>query len=181
MTPNAALTRPRRPARSVFSAGGRPAACSTALRATMLVALALALLVGGCGSGKVATSPEPAGGGSGWKAVKVNGVGILQGADFASAKDGWVVGQMTTAGSILATTDGGATWETQKAKLPELTAVSFANAWDGCAVGYGVVVTTSDGGAHWEIRKLNWAFEAVTFVNARDGWASGQTRGPRHH
>ena len=54
-------------------------------------------------------------------------------------------------GSILATTNGGATWNPQSASgVSGLTSVAFANASHGWAVGWGgTILATTDGGATW--------------------------------
>jgi len=53
-------------------------------------------------------------------------------------------------GIILATTDGGATWNTQMSSGGWLHGVAFANTVDGWAVGdSGTILATTDGGAHW--------------------------------
>ena len=66
---------------------------------------------------------------------------------FADASHGWV----TAAGSIAATTDGGATWAKQDsgvtASLQDIVALDASHA---VAVGDGgTIITTSDGGATW--------------------------------
>ena len=58
-------------------------------------------------------------------------------------------------GTILAATDGGATWSAQNADGPHggpdwLNSVTFTDASHGWAVGHGgVIVATADGGDTW--------------------------------
>ena len=72
------------------------------------------------------------------------------GISFPDASHGWAVGD---AGTILATSDGGATWVAQDSGVTGgFASVSFPDASHGWAVGdggYGFIVTTSDGGATW--------------------------------
>ena len=58
---------------------------------------------------------------------------------------------MGTDGTILATSNGGATWKAQSSGTTEtLYGVAFANASDGWAVGQiGTILATSNGGATW--------------------------------
>ncbi|MGU7771786.1 WD40/YVTN/BNR-like repeat-containing protein [Burkholderia sp. MR1-5-21] len=69
---------------------------------------------------------------------------------FADAQHGWAVGQW---GAILATRDGGETWEKQRidtsADQP-LFSVNFTNDRDGVAVGlWSLMLQTHDGGNTW--------------------------------
>lgn len=59
-----------------------------------------------------------------------------------------------------------------------LTAVSFADARNGWAVGHGgVIVHTTDGGEHWELQRRDAAVDqpllTVHFSDAQNGWAAG--------
>jgi len=69
---------------------------------------------------------------------------------FASTSDGWAVG---ADGTILLTSDGGATWSAPTNPVPttaDLSGVTFASTSDGWAVGAdGTILLTSDGGATW--------------------------------
>ncbi|WP_085663853.1 MULTISPECIES: YCF48-related protein [unclassified Pseudomonas] len=79
----------------------------------------------------------------------------LTGVSFVDAKRGWAVGHW---GAILATTDGGESWQVQRLVTEEdrpLFAVHFFNTRQGVAVGlWSLVLTTEDGG-------LTWAEQAV--------------------
>ncbi|MDC7827431.1 YCF48-related protein [Pseudomonas sp. BLCC-B13] len=79
----------------------------------------------------------------------------LNGVTFANSKQGWAVGHW---GAILASTDGGETWEIQRLSSEEdrpLFAVHFFNTQRGVAVGlWSLVLTTDDGGATWTEQPL---------------------------
>lgn len=79
----------------------------------------------------------------------------LTGVSFVDDKHGWAVGHW---GAVLATQDGGETWETLRLTADEdrpLFDVHFFNAQEGVAVGlWGLVLTTSDGGKTWNEQAL---------------------------
>ncbi|HEP9463104.1 WD40/YVTN/BNR-like repeat-containing protein [Pseudomonas aeruginosa] len=79
----------------------------------------------------------------------------LTGVSFADARHGWAVGQW---GAILASSDGGDSWQIQRLSSEEdrpLFAVHFFNARQGVAVGlWSLVLTTDDGGRTWIERRL---------------------------
>ncbi|MNQ85798.1 Ycf48-like protein precursor [compost metagenome] len=74
----------------------------------------------------------------------------LNGVSFVDARQGWAVGHW---GAILATSDGGDSWQIQRLSSEEdrpLFAVHFFNARQGVAVGlWSLVMTTEDGGRTW--------------------------------
>lgn len=74
----------------------------------------------------------------------------LSAVSFIDARRGWAVGQW---GVILATRDGGETWETQRmdtAVDQPLFSVLFTNDHDGIAVGlWSLMLQTHDGGKTW--------------------------------
>ncbi|MEM5432803.1 WD40/YVTN/BNR-like repeat-containing protein [Cupriavidus oxalaticus] len=74
----------------------------------------------------------------------------LSAVTFVDDKHGWVVGQW---GVILATRDGGETWEKQRmdtAADQPLFSVRFTNDHDGIAVGlWSLMLQTHDGGKTW--------------------------------
>ncbi len=115
-----------------------------------------------------------------WVAQSVPaGTSDLTAVAFANTSDGWAVGDD---GTILATTDGGATWNAQNSgTMDDLTAVAFPNATDGWAVGddsntgTGLILATTDGGATWSPQYADATdyLTAVAFANASDGWAVG--------
>ncbi|MDU9393934.1 WD40/YVTN/BNR-like repeat-containing protein [Pseudomonas sp. zfem002] len=79
----------------------------------------------------------------------------LTGVSFSDASHGWAVGHW---GAILASTDGGDSWQVQRLTPDEdrpLFAVHFFDERRGVAVGlWSLVLTTEDGGATWSERKL---------------------------
>jgi hypothetical protein len=99
----------------------------------------------------------------------------LGGAFFADARTGWVVGR---GGTILATRDGGATWEAQSSGTGrDLAGVHFADARTGWVVGdHGTILATRDGGAIWEAQKSGTGENlwGVHFADAPAGWVVGK-------
>ncbi|NIF17704.1 YCF48-related protein [Pantoea sp. Cy-639] len=79
----------------------------------------------------------------------------LTGVSFVDAGHGWAVGHW---GAILATTDGGESWQVQRLSSEEdrpLFAVHFFNARQGVAVGlWALLLTTEDGGQTWTEQPL---------------------------
>lgn len=115
---------------------------------------------------------------------------------FADARCGWVLTgtQMDTNGNypngdantILATTDGGATWKYQHSRTGiELSDIACAGSSHAWAVGSdpsdsgskSIIIATRDGGTHWTKQYLttagNLALDAVAFTDADHGWAVG--------
>jgi photosynthesis system II assembly factor YCF48-like protein len=90
------------------------------------------------------------------------------------ANHGWAVGYD---GTIVATTDGGATWTAQTSGTTNtLIWVSFVDANHGWAVGeFGTIVATTDGGASWTAQTSGTTnhLYGVFFVDASHGWAVG--------
>lgn len=85
----------------------------------------------------------------------------LKAVSFIDASTGWAAG---SAGTIMKTTDGGATWSIEVPSTNclgivtsgcNLTGVSFADSLHGLAVGeYGTIWKTADGGTTWTARTL---------------------------
>ena len=79
----------------------------------------------------------------------------LTGVSFVDSRQGWAVGHW---GAILASNDGGDSWQIQRLSSNEdrpLFAVHFFNAEQGVAVGlWSLVLTTDDGGKTWAEQKL---------------------------
>ncbi|MGH8447753.1 WD40/YVTN/BNR-like repeat-containing protein [Pseudomonas sp.] len=80
----------------------------------------------------------------------------LTGVSFADAQHGWAVGQW---GAILASSDGGDSWQVQRLssnKDRPLFAIHFFNVRQGVAVGlWSLVLTTDDGGQTWTEQTLD--------------------------
>lgn len=95
--------------------------------------------------------------GAHWRQARTVPVSFtLTGVSFADPQHGWAVGH---GGSILASADGGETWQLQRSALQEdrpLFAVHFFDARHGVAVGlWSLVLTTEDGGIHWQPQKVD--------------------------
>jgi photosystem II stability/assembly factor-like uncharacterized protein len=80
---------------------------------------------------------------------------VLTSVFFLDAQHGWAAGHD---GTVLATTDGGDTWQVLREELGKeraLMSVWFENPQHGLAVGqFGLVVETDDGGKTWRERHL---------------------------
>src|SRR5436305_997757 len=98
----------------------------------------------------------------------------LTAAALINASTATVVGN---GGTILRTTDGGATWKAQSSGTTQtLLGVSFTDANTGIAVGGGgTILRTTDGGAtwtsQWPVRGDN--FSGVSFIDAYTGIVVG--------
>ncbi len=98
----------------------------------------------------------------------------LQDVSFTDADTGTAVGWH---GTILRTTDGGATWVSQSSGTTNvLQSVSFTGAQTGTAVGwFGTIVRTTDGGASWVSQSsgtMNPLLD-VSFTDVNRGTAVG--------
>ena len=84
------------------------------------------------------------------------------------------------AGTILRTTDGGATWTLQTSGTTNaLNAVSFVDAKTGTAVGVrGTIVRTTDGGATWT-PQTSGTTETLNGVSFVDPSAVSERTAPR--
>ena len=102
----------------------------------------------------------------------------LYGVSFTDANNGTVVGRY---GTILRTTDGGATWvEQDSGTTNDLKGVSFTDANTGTVVvGFNeTILRTTDGGATWveQDSGIPWGrveFTGVSFTDAFVGLADG--------
>ncbi len=95
---------------------------------------------------------------------------------FVDARRGWAVGY---GGTVIATTDGGASWQPQASGTQAwLTSITFtADGQRGWAVGGdGAVIATTDGGATWQPQASGtraW-LNGITFTaDGQRGWAVG--------
>jgi trimeric autotransporter adhesin len=97
----------------------------------------------------------------------------LSAVQFTDAAHGWVAG----AGRILATSDGGRSWNTQYSGSADLDQVDFTDAAHGWAVGQGALLRTADGGASWtglsepRVGGHCLVVDSVHFVSAARGYA----------
>jgi photosystem II stability/assembly factor-like uncharacterized protein len=94
---------------------------------------------------------------------------------------GWLAGERNISGGegvVLATTDGGATWEMQvSGAAGQLKDVWFADEAHGWAVGgANTILATADGGEHWTAQKAPGGYNdwyGVTFTDPLHGWVVG--------
>jgi photosystem II stability/assembly factor-like uncharacterized protein len=90
---------------------------------------------------------------------------------FATDNDGWACGRW---GTILHTTDGGKTWNSQTSGIDyTLTGIHFVDPKQGWAVGdQGTIIHTKDGGTIWTKQKspVPYFLMGVLFVNSKKGW-----------
>jgi photosystem II stability/assembly factor-like uncharacterized protein len=111
----------------------------------------------------------------GWYTQPSNTTNDLWGVCFlADGRNGWAVGD---AGTIVHTTDAGASWSTQVSTTSfSLRGVWFTSAQVGYAAGYGgTVMQTQNGGVTWT-RLTTGAtanFNDVCFADSQHGWAVG--------
>jgi photosystem II stability/assembly factor-like uncharacterized protein len=77
---------------------------------------------------------------------------ILYDVSFPDAEHGFIGGEF---GTVLATRDGGGTWEKQETGTDKtLFGLSFSTRERGWAVGIdGLILHTRDGGQHWEVQR----------------------------
>lgn len=98
----------------------------------------------------------------------------LNDVSFSDANTGTAVGD---AGTILRTTDGGATWLSQiSGTTNQLYGVSFTNANTGTVVGYnGTILRTTDGGATWVSQNSGTTntLVGISFTDANTGTVVG--------
>jgi len=80
-------------------------------------------------------------------------------------------------GTILRTTDGGATWQAQSVGTNNvLWAIRFLDANTGIVLGdNGTILRTTDGGAHWSVQPTDThaSLWAVSFPDVRTGFVVG--------
>ncbi len=98
---------------------------------------------------------------------------------FADERRGWVTGTRSPyssreeTGVILATKDGGATWEVQYEAQRPLVPIACTDARHVWAAGEdGLIVATSDGGRTWREQRsgTNQHLRAISFSDSRHGW-----------
>jgi photosystem II stability/assembly factor-like uncharacterized protein len=91
---------------------------------------------------------------------------------FVDAQHGWLGGHDT----VLATADGGQTWDAQAAAAGTVYAFAFLDAQTGWALGTAGLFGTRDGGQQWELLAAGHAPTQVAFVSPEEGW--GLAPGP---
>jgi photosystem II stability/assembly factor-like uncharacterized protein len=134
-----------------------------------LLALACVLVAGGCGT---STGLQVANSG---RTTPVSSapasqprVGKLAAVAFPSAERGWAAGPRT----IIATTDGGATWTRQYDGRADIRALWFSDDRHGWAVASGSLLRTADAGASWSAaaEPTGMVLDSVDFVSSAEGW-----------
>jgi photosystem II stability/assembly factor-like uncharacterized protein len=108
---------------------------------------------------------------SGWFSQTSGTTNSLYDVCFTDASTGTVVGSF---GTILRTTNGGATWTAQSSGTPlDLYGVSFSNANTGIVVGSGIALRTTNGGETWSTQSSG-ILRSVWFTDGINGAAVGQ-------
>lgn len=96
-------------------------------------------------------------------------------ASFPTEQDGWACGRF---GTILHTSDGGATWSPQKSGTTlTLSGICFPDSKNGWAVGNkGTILHTSDGGETWTKQEspVNYFNMDVFFLNPEKGFITSE-------
>jgi photosystem II stability/assembly factor-like uncharacterized protein len=118
-------------------------------------------------------------GGVSWTRVGVTGADadvLLTRVAFIDSARGWAFGEM---GALYATTDGGASWERQVVPTKHLLlGGAFLAPGQVWLVGAGNTILYNPDGAQWRTSTLPVTgarrFNAVSFVEARRGWAVGE-------
>src|SRR5207247_7326585 len=90
---------------------------------------------------------------------------------FIDDQHGWLV----INGQLLASSDGGLSWQPVNTGSPSVEAVDFIDLHRGWAVAADGLRATRDGGSTWELRN-DREFVTLEFVDADRGWgmSSGQ-------
>jgi photosystem II stability/assembly factor-like uncharacterized protein len=157
--------------------------------AILAAMLAIASIAGGCGStasGTGAVSPLPStssAGASDWQEMTVAGPGMASHDTYldVAAPDAAHAWLLTSSGSVIHTSSGGANWSRQ---LPEasleveddisggITATDARHVW--AVDGHGKIIATSDGGSSWHAQRTGGpSLNDVAFADQLHGWAVG--------
>ena len=149
-----------------------PAGTPTRRRANRLFGLALILVACSLALPAGASAYVSAGGATG-SAQPLRGGPDYFGVVFVDATHGWASGG---SGQIVATTDGGATWDDRSCSSRDDVRIAFIDATHGWVVGAsGAIFATSDGGATWKAQSSGTTanLTAVAFIDATHGWVVG--------
>jgi photosystem II stability/assembly factor-like uncharacterized protein len=94
---------------------------------------------------------------------------------FPTEMEGWASGRY---GTILHTSDGGATWIRQESGAQHtLASIFFTDPEHGWAVGVkGTIVHTSDGGKNWikQESPVDYYHMGIFFINPQKGWIASE-------
>lgn len=125
--------------------------------------------------GAVVALPDASAGAVGWVAQDSGVQAGLLDVWFHDAANGWVVGD---SGTLLRTSDGGATWVLQDVGITgdHLVDIEFADADHGWILVYpgGGMLITSDGGDTWTAQPGPPA-RSMSFVSPTRGWLAART------
>gem|GEM_PF-917266 len=119
---------------------------------------------------------------SSWEVIEHPHEQGLRAITFMDDIHGWMVGNVggsSMTGYVLATVDGGETWERQDLDQLDhmLGDVQFLDTQTGYAVGkYGYIIKTIDGGSNWVAQNPPDTLDlnSVHFTDASAGWAVGR-------
>jgi photosystem II stability/assembly factor-like uncharacterized protein len=111
-------------------------------------------------------------------------LGALADLQFASASTGWISGQQDSQAFIVATRDGGASWEAQcipvaTGSIWRVTSIDADRVWavgSDLSRGAAVALRSTDGGRHWAAGSLPPGIATLfsaAFLDAQQGWAVG--------
>lgn len=101
------------------------------------------------------------------RAAAAGPLGLLNTVTFHTTRHGWLGG----AGTILVTTDGGATWTRQYAGQATIEQFSFVSNTVGWALGQHTLLHTTDGGKTWTAAgEPPQALQQIDFVSPTLGW-----------
>ncbi len=93
--------------------------------------------------------------------------GALTAISFATPARGWIGG----AHVILATADGGRTWQRQYAGPATITSFAVVTPRAGWALGTGTLLRTTDGGQTWTpVGEPRTPLRQIDFISATQGW-----------
>jgi photosystem II stability/assembly factor-like uncharacterized protein len=97
---------------------------------------------------------------------------ILHDADFVDSNTGWIVGSN---GTVLHTTNAGATWVQQNGLAGEFAVLDFFDHQHGATVSGHTIFSTQDGGETWSQQSSpDWeGLTSVTYADVRNVWAVG--------
>jgi photosystem II stability/assembly factor-like uncharacterized protein len=99
----------------------------------------------------------------------------LNAVTFLDGNNGWIAGDW---GTILKTTNGGASWTSQSTGTSRfLRSLCFVNSNTGYAAGtFGTIIKTSDGGSTWSTLESygeSATFNSIFFIDENTGFAVG--------
>lgn len=109
-------------------------------------------------------------GGRTWVSSPLSGHRYVEAMHWTDSACGYVV----TAGKLLRTRDGGATWSPENPHLRGVKAIHFLTRDSGWATDGGFLYRTSDGGASWrDSRGAENGMSDFFFLPSGEGWAVG--------